>query len=173
MRERSEEWSLFSFRVQTRVVSVRKASTRMSHISRMCWSMSCGCRRRAGMSGGERGPPAWSRPAWPAWSIPAPPRGPRRGIRRASLVGVLTVPQAAGVLDDGVEHALVGPAHLVAEQAVEGQGRVQFQRRRRGRRAPRDVRAVDHRVVLVDRRDRRLAAQHQARHLRLRAGVPR
>src|ERR1043166_7294551 len=40
--KRSDEWSLFSFRVQTRVVSVWNASTRMSHISRMCWSMSDG-----------------------------------------------------------------------------------------------------------------------------------
>ena len=53
---------------------------------------------------------------------------------------------------------------FVLEQPVERQRGIQFQRRRRGRRTPRDVRAVDHRVVLVDRRVRLLAAEHQARH---------
>ena len=62
---------------------------------------------------------------------------------------------------------LIGTADLVAEEAVEGEGRVQFKRRRRRRRTPGDVRTVDHRVVFVDRRDGRLAAKHQARHFGL------
>ena len=83
-----------------------------------------------------------------------------------ALVGRADLPaQVAGVGQHGVEHALVAPLHFVFEQPVEGQGRIELQRRGRGRRRPGNVRAVEHRVVLVDRRVRLLAAQHQARHL--------
>ena len=143
----------------------------MSHISRMCWSMSCGMpsagRGMSGLSSVGRQP--CSRPALPAWSIRCSTSRTRGQVLvEPPLVGRADVlAQAAGLFQHGVEHALVGPADVVAEQAVEGQGRVQLQRRRRGGRTPRDVRAVDHRVVLVDGRDRRLAAEHQARHLGL------
>ncbi len=66
-----------------------------------------------------------------------------------------------------IQHALVAALGAVLEQLIEGQRRIDFQRRRRRRTAPRNVRAVEHRVVLVDRRIRFFAAQHQTRQFGL------
>ena len=170
---RSDEWSLFSFSVQTRVVSVWKPARGCRTSAACAGRCPAECRRPgAGMSGlASVGRQPCSSPVLPAWSIRcSTSRTETRYSSSLRWSAVLTcAAQAGGVVEHGVEHALVGPADFVAEQPVEGQGRIQLQRRRRGRRAPRDVRAVDHRVVLVDRRDRRLAAQHQARHLGLAA----
>src|SRR5262249_23141135 len=54
---------------------------------------------------------------------------------------------------------------FVLEEAIEGERGIKFQRRRCRRRAPRDVRAVEHRVILVDGWVRWLASQDQAGHL--------
>ena len=78
-------------------------------------------------------------------------------IGRADLAA-----EVLGVGEDGIKHAAVALAGLVAEKLIERQGRVELKRRRRGRRRPRDVRAIDHRVVFVDRRIGRLTCQHQA-----------
>ena len=151
-----------------RVVSVWKPSTRMSHISRMCSAMSCGMpsagRGMFGLSSVGRQP--CSSPFLPALLDALLDVADRVEILvELALVGRADVAaQVVGVGQHGVEHALVAALHFVLEQPVEGERRIQFQRRRRGRRAPRDVRAVEHRVVLVDRRVRLLAAQHQARH---------
>ena len=75
-------------------------------------------------------------------------------------------PQVARLLDHGVEHALVPLLRPFLEEPVEGERGIEFQGRGRGRRTPRDVGAVEHRVVLVHRRIRLLAAEHEARHLR-------
>ncbi len=85
-------------------------------------------------------------------------------IGRADLAA-----QVAGVFQHGVQHALVAALDAVLEEPVEGQGRIDFQRRGRGRRRPGDVRAVEHRIVFVDRGVGLFAAQHQARHLGLMA----
>ena len=66
-----------------------------------------------------------------------------------------------------VEDAPLQLARLAAEEAVEGQRRIQLDRDRRIRRAPRDVRRIDHRILaLVEAADRLLAAEHQAGHRR-------
>ncbi len=72
-------------------------------------------------------------------------------IGRADLAA-----EVVGVGEDGIEHALVALACLVPEKLIEGQRRIELQRRRRGRRGPGDVRAVEHRIVFVDRRIGRL-----------------
>ncbi len=114
---------------------------------------------------GERGAPPLQAPL-PPGVVDAPLDLTHRGE-------VLVQPARVGPAHPGgvgahrVEYALVRPARLVAEQPVERERGVQLQRHRRRRRGPRDVRAVDHRVVLVQGRDRRLAPEHQARHLGL------
>ena len=81
------------------------------------------------------------------------------------VAGADLAAEPLGIRQHRVQHALVAGRHLILEQAIEGQGRIKLQRRRRRRRAPRNVRAVEHRVILVDRRVRSFAAQNEARHL--------
>ena len=73
--------------------------------------------------------------------------------------------QTARIVEHRVEDAAVAPLHLVLEKPVKREGRINFQRRRGSRRTPRDVRAVEHRIILVHRRVGFLAAEHEARHL--------
>ena len=84
---------------------------------------------------GERGPPALKSPRLPGLVDPLLHLAHRRQVLvKPALVGLAdAVTQTAGVFPHGVQHAAVGPAHLIAEQAVEGEGRIQLQRRRRGR----------------------------------------
>ena len=152
-----------------RVVSVWKPSTRMSHISRMCSAMSCGMPSAgAGCSASSSvGRQPCNSPFLPALldALLDVAHGVEVFVELA-LVGRADVPaQVLRVGQHGVEHALVAALHFVFEQPVEREGGIKFQRRRRRRRGPRDVRAVEHRIVLVDRRVRLLAAEHQARHL--------
>ena len=57
--------------------------------------------------------------------------------------------QISGLLDDGVKDTFVTLLRALLEEPVEGEGRIELQRRRRRRRTPRDVGAVEHRVVFV------------------------
>ena len=156
---------MLSLRVAKRVVSVWKPSTMMSDIRRMCSAMFPGMpspgRALVGLS--RVGLQPCSRRAGRRWRCASRPRAPTRGIHRA-CAGRRCRGRGAGggVAEHGIEHALVAAAGLVLEQAVEGQRGIDLERGRGGRRAPRDVRAVEHRVVLVHRGIRLLAAQHQA-----------
>ena len=94
----------------------------------------------------------------------------RLAHRRQVLVELLLVgaahlaAQVVRLLEHVVEDAALELAGLAAEQAVERQRRVQFDRHRRVGVAPRDVRGVHHRVLaLVEAADRLLAAEHEAR----------
>ena len=141
----------------------------MSHISRMCsamsWGMPSGGRGMFGLSSVGRQP--WSWPALPARSIRcSTSRTESRYSSSLRRSVVLTWPRRSFASASTASRTLSSPLRrLVLEQPVERQGRVELQRRRRGRRAPRDVRAVEHRVVPMHRRVRLLAGQHQARHL--------
>ncbi len=86
-------------------------------------------------------------------------------IQLALVAAPQILAEIARILAHRVEHAFLTLLHIVLEQTVEGQRRVQLQRGGCGRRAPRDVRAVQHGIVLVHRRVGRLAPQHQAGHL--------
>ena len=86
-------------------------------------------------------------------------------VELAAVVDANLPTQALRVGQDGIEHTAVTLFVGVLEQPVKGQRRINFQRRGSRRRGPRDVRAVQHRVVLVDRRVGLLTAQDQARHL--------
>ena len=81
--------------------------------------------------------------------------------------------QIPRVGQDSIEHALVAGLRLVFEHLVKRQRGVDLERRRRGRAAPRDVRAVEHRVILVHRGVRLFAAEHEARQLGAVPDVPR
>ena len=76
-------------------------------------------------------------------------------------------PQVVCVLQHGIENAPVATSGAVLEKLVKGEGGVDFQRCRSRWAGPRDMRAVEHRIILVDRGVRLFAAQHQARNLRL------
>jgi hypothetical protein len=69
------------------------------------------------------------------------------------------------VFEHGIQNTLVPLLDLVLEKAVECQRGIKFERGWRGGRGPGDVRAVKHRIVLVNRRVRLLASQHKAWHL--------
>ena len=86
-------------------------------------------------------------------------------VELAAVVEADLPAQTLRIGQDGIEHTAVALLVGILEQPVEGQRRIDLQRRGGRRRRPRDVRAVEHRVVLVDRRVGLLAAQHQARHL--------
>ena len=86
-------------------------------------------------------------------------------VELAAVVEADLPAQALRIGQDGIEHTAIALFVGILEQPVEGQRRINFQRRGSRRRGPRNVRAVEHRVVLVDRRVGLLAAQHQARHL--------
>ena len=64
-----------------------------------------------------------------------------------------------------VEHAAVAGRGGILEESIKGEGRVDLQRGRGRRRAPRDVRAVQHRVILMHPGERAFAAEHETRHL--------
>ena len=70
--------------------------------------------------------------------------------------------QVLGIGQHRVQDTLVLGRRFVLEQTVKRQGWVQLQGCRRGRRAPGDMRAVEHAVILVHRRIRCFASQHQA-----------
>ena len=86
-------------------------------------------------------------------------------IQLALVAGADAATQVQRIREHCIEHALVGRRGVVLEEPVKSQRGIQLQRRRRSRRTPRDMRAVEHRVVLVHRRVRLLAGQHEARHL--------
>ena len=73
--------------------------------------------------------------------------------------------QILRVRQHGVEYAPVAGLRLVLEHLVERQCGVYLERRRRSRATPRDVRAVQHRVILVHGGVRLFTAQHEARQL--------
>ena len=64
-----------------------------------------------------------------------------------------------------VEHTMVASLRLVFKHLVECQRGIDLEWRRRGRTAPRDVRTIEHRVILMHRRVRLFTAQHEARQL--------
>ena len=82
------------------------------------------------------------------------------------IAGTDLTAEPARLAEHRVEHASITPLSLTLEEPVECEGRIQFQRRRSGRRTPRNVRAVKHRIVLVNPRIRPLAAEDKARHFR-------
>ena len=66
-----------------------------------------------------------------------------------------------------IEHASVTLLSLVLEQLVKCQSWIHFQRSRCRRAAPGNMRAVEHRVILMHRRVRLLATEHKTWQLRL------
>ena len=81
--------------------------------------------------------------------------------------------QILRVRQHGIEHALVAGLCLVLEHLVERKCGVDLERRRRSRAAPRDVRAVQHRVILVHGGVRLFTAKHETRQLGSMANVLR
>ena len=73
--------------------------------------------------------------------------------------------QVTRVGQNCIQNALFTAARFVLEQSVEGERRINLQRRWGGGRAPRNMRAVEHRIILVDGRVGFFAAEHEARHL--------
>ena len=67
--------------------------------------------------------------------------------------------------EHGIEHADVCGRAFVFEEAVEREGGIEFEGCWGGGRAPGDVGAVEHGIVLVDGRVRLFAGQHEARDL--------
>ena len=65
---------------------------------------------------------------------------------------------------DRIEHALITATHLVLEQSIKGERRIQLERGRCRRRAPRNMRAVEHRIILVHAGIGLLATEHETGH---------
>ena len=82
------------------------------------------------------------------------------------LVGLADVTaEISGVIKHGIEYAAVARRSGIFKETVESQRGIDFQRGRGRRRAPRDVRAVEHGVVLVHAWERAFAREHEAGHL--------
>ena len=86
-------------------------------------------------------------------------------VQLVLIVGADVPPQAMGFVQHRVQHTPVSALDAVLEQPVESQGGVDFQGGGSRGRAPGDVRAVEHGVVLVDPRIGPFATDHQAGHL--------
>ena len=87
-------------------------------------------------------------------------------IELVPVQGADAPPEVRRLLQDGIQHAVIaGFGATFPEEAVKGQGRIDLQRSGCGGRAPGDVGAVEHGVVLVDAGDRPFASQDQAGHL--------